>query len=87
MCLAVPARVVRRLDAAQALVEQEGRLRQVDVQLLPEVEVGEYVLLNLGLAVQRLSEQEAREVLDLWQQMSSFASQDGQDLPREGAHE
>ena len=37
---------------------------------MPDVAVGEYVLLNLGVAVQRLTEDEAREVLDLWDQIS-----------------
>ena len=74
MCLAVPVRVVQRIDAAQAVVDQEGRLRQVSVQLVPDVMVGEYVLLNLGVAVQKLSEQEAQEVLELWRQMSALVS-------------
>jgi hydrogenase expression/formation protein HypC len=75
MCLAVPVRVVQRVDAAQAVVDQEGRLRQVSVQLVPDVMVGEYVLLNLGVAVQKLSDQEAQEVLELWRQLTALAAE------------
>lgn len=83
MCLAAPARVVQRIDPAQALVEQEGQFRRVSVQLLPEVQVGDYVLLNLGLAVRRLSEEEALEVLDLWRQMALLAAADVEELNAE----
>ena len=74
MCLAVPVRVVQRVDDAQAVVDQEGCLRLVSVQMVPDVMVGEYVLLNLGVAVQKLSAQEAQEVLELWRQLSALVS-------------
>jgi hydrogenase expression/formation protein HypC len=66
----MPARVIRRLEEGQALVEQNGLMRRVNVLPVPEVQEGEYVLLNLGVAVQALSEEEAREILDLWQQIA-----------------
>jgi len=71
MCAALPARVVEILETGRALVEQNGAVRQVSVQLLPDVLEGEYVLLNLGVAVQKLSADEAQEVLDLWQEINS----------------
>ncbi len=71
MCAALPARVVEILGSGRASVEQSGVVRQVSVQLLPDLQEGEYVLLNLGVAVQRLSADEAQEVLDLWQEINS----------------
>ena len=71
MCSALPARVVEILGSGRASVEQSGVVRQVSVQLLPDLQEGEYVLLNLGVAVQRLSADEAQEVLDLWQEINS----------------
>ncbi len=71
MCAALPARVVEVLESGQAIVEQEGNLRCVSVQLLPDVVPGDYVLLNLGVAVQRLSADEAQDVLNLWQQINA----------------
>jgi hydrogenase expression/formation protein HypC len=70
MCIAKPARIIRRLEEGQALVEQNGLTRCVNVQLVPEVQEGEYVLLNLGVAVQELSQEEAQEILDLWQEIT-----------------
>jgi hydrogenase expression/formation protein HypC len=76
MCAAIPARVVQRLSPERAVVEQGQIRREVNVLLVPEVEVGEYVLLNLGVAVQKLTEPEALAVLDLWQQIGLSMMQD-----------
>ena len=76
MCAATPARVVQRVSAERALVEQGPMRREVNVMLVPDVEVGEYVLLNLGVAVQKLTEPEARAVLDLWRQIRLSMAQD-----------
>ena len=70
MCVSIPARVIRRLEEGQALVEQNGLTRCVNIQLVPEVREGEYVLLNLGVAVQELSQEEAQEIVDLWQEIA-----------------
>jgi hydrogenase expression/formation protein HypC len=76
MCAAIPARVVQRLSPERAVVAQGQIRREVNVLLVPEVEVGEYVLLNLGVAVQKLTEPEALAVLDLWQQIGLSMMQD-----------
>lgn len=75
MCAAIPARVVQRLSPERAVVAQGQIRREVNVLLVPEVEVGEYVLLNLGVAVQRLTEPEALAILDLWQRISLSMAQ------------
>jgi len=76
MCAALPARVVQRVSPELAVVEQGQVKREVNVLLVPEVEIGEYVLLNLGVAVQKLTEPEAQAVLELWQQISLSMAQD-----------
>lgn len=76
MCAAIPARVVERLSPERAVVEQGQIRREVNVLPVADVEVGEYVLLNLGVAVQKLTEAEALAVLDLWRQISLSMAQD-----------
>jgi hydrogenase expression/formation protein HypC len=72
MCLAIPARV-NELDGEVAKVDfGEGVLRQVDVTLV-EVEVGDYVLVHAGYAIQVLSEEEAEETLRLWKEVLQAA--------------
>ena len=70
MCVAVPLRVLQRIDVDRALVEQGDMVREVNIRLVPDVIEGEYVLANLGVAVQKLSEQEAEDILDLWDQVT-----------------
>jgi len=64
MCLAVPAKVLRK-DNGIARVDFGGVERDVCVDLIPEVEEGDYVLVHAGFAIQRLDAEEAGEVIAL----------------------
>lgn len=65
MCLAVPARVVSIEAEQMATVEIGGVGRQVALDLVPETEVGDYVIVHVGFAIERLDEAEAQETLAL----------------------
>jgi hydrogenase expression/formation protein HypC len=65
MCLAVPARVVSIEAEKMATVEIGGVGRQVALDLVPETEVGDYVIVHVGFAIERLDEAEAQETLAL----------------------
>jgi len=52
----------------------EGVLREVDITLV-NVEVGEYVLVHAGYAIQVLSAEEAEETLRLWNEILDAGSQ------------
>jgi len=68
MCLAVPAKVVS-LEGEKALVELGGIVHQADTRLVPEVKVGDYVLLHAGFAIESLDEGEALETLRLLEEL------------------
>lgn len=74
MCLAIPARVthVTRIDPAidTAVVDLGGVSREVSIALVPEVEVGDYVLVHVGYALNRISAEEAQETLRLIAEMT-----------------
>lgn len=66
MCLAVPGQVlsVAEVDGTRmAEVDFGGVRRQVCLQYIPDVQVGEYVMVHVGFAIQRLDEAAARETL------------------------
>ena len=72
MCLAIPAKVVD-LKGNMARVDfGEGVLRETDVTLV-DVDVGDYVLIHAGYAIQVLSEEEAKETLRLWNEILDSA--------------
>ncbi len=64
MCLAIPARVVQ-IEEGLGLVELGGVVREASFMLLPDAQVGDYVLLHAGYALQKLDEVEAEETIRL----------------------
>ncbi|MDQ3628964.1 MAG: HypC/HybG/HupF family hydrogenase formation chaperone [Actinomycetota bacterium] len=66
MCLAVPGRVVSMAERDQTLMAQVdfgGVTKDVCLQYIPDVVVGEYVVVHVGFAIQRLDEASAQETL------------------------
>jgi len=53
-----------------AQVEVGGLLRDISLDLCPEVSIGEYVLIHAGFAIQKVDEDEAKETLDLLKKMA-----------------
>ena len=75
MCLAVPA-LVKEIDGNSALVEMSGTTYQANIQLTPEVRVGDYVLLHTGYAINVIDEEEAQETIKLFREMELLRSED-----------
>lgn len=65
MCLAIPARVEALEPGDMAVVGIESVRKRISVALLDEVAEGDYVLVHVGYALHRLSEEEARSTLAL----------------------
>lgn len=64
MCLAVPMKLVSR-ENLKGVVELSGVRRDVSLMLLPEAQVGSYVLVHAGYAIAQVDEREAFETLQL----------------------
>lgn len=64
MCLAIPSRVVS-IDDMLAKVDMMGNERSVGTHLVPEVKVGDYVLVHAGFAIEIIDEQIAKETEEL----------------------
>ena len=65
MCLAIPARVTALEAGDMAVVALEGVKKRISVTLLDEVAVDDFVLVHVGYALHRLSEEEAERTLAL----------------------
>ncbi len=66
MCLAVPGKVIRlheEDDPQMAEVDFGGVLKEVCLQYIPDVALGDYVIVHVGFAIQRLDEASALETL------------------------
>lgn len=72
MCLAIPVQIVSLLDDNKALIEIDGVQKEISVALLDHVEVGDYVIVHVGYALNRLDEAEAKKTLTLFQELAEL---------------
>ncbi len=75
MCLALPGKVTSIEGEGMersATVEVGGQTRQVSLALLPEAEVGQWVLFQTGYALQVLPEDEVEQLLELIGEVEKF---------------
>ena len=69
MCLAIPMKVIEA-DGPFGIVELERVKRKANFQLLPDVKVGDYVLIHAGFAIERINEEEAKKTLQLLNELA-----------------
>ena len=77
MCLAVPVQVVEvglQGDPLRALVDLGGVRKDISIELVPDVQVGDYVILHVGYALSRLDAEEAERTLALFAEMEPGGS-------------
>ncbi|MBN2654774.1 MAG: HypC/HybG/HupF family hydrogenase formation chaperone [Nitrospirae bacterium] len=76
MCLAVPSKIVK-IDGLNATVDVYGARKEINLILMPEQpEVGEYVLVHAGFAIQKIDEQAAKETLALFDEIAEKMDED-----------
>ncbi len=75
MCLAIPGKVLSKEERSGVLlgrVDFGGITREIQLDFVPEVEVGEYVIVHVGFALSRLDAEEAARTLELLKQMGEL---------------
>ena len=73
MCLAIPALVSERHDGDEATVDLGGTRKRVSLALVPEANVGDYVIVHAGFAISVLDADEAAKTLALFADMEGAA--------------
>lgn len=64
MCVAIPMKLAKKNNSI-GIVEMEGLRQEISLQLLENAEVGDYLIVHAGFAIERLDESEAMETLEL----------------------
>ena len=74
MCLAIPGKIVEIVDEENqiAKVEVGGVRRNVNIGMLDDTRVGDYVLIHVGFAMSKIDEKEAEETLKLLEELGSY---------------
>ena len=78
MCLGIPAQIVELVDAEGGVAKAEisGVRREISVALCPVAKVGDWVLVHVGFALATMDEDQARETLELLEQMGEAYEQE-----------
>ena len=71
MCLAIPAQVEELLDDDMATVNLGGVRKAVSLVLVDGVAVGDYVIVHVGYALNRIDPAEAERTLALFAEMAA----------------
>ncbi len=64
MCLAIPSKIVS-IENNIAVIDVDGVRREASLLLLEDAEIGDYVIVHAGFAIQKIDEQAAMETLNL----------------------
>jgi hydrogenase expression/formation protein HypC len=71
MCLAIPMRITA-IDGTMATIEIDGLTQRASLMLVPDAEIGDYVLVHAGCAISVMTEDDAQETLRLLAEISEF---------------
>lgn len=64
MCLGIPMEIAS-IQGSKAVVQTGGLKRTINIEMVPEARVGDYVIVHTGFAIERLDEAKAKETLRL----------------------
>ena len=70
MCLAMPARVVEINEGDMAVVDLGGVRKEASLALVEDVQIGDYVILHVGYALQKLDTDEAERTLAAFRELA-----------------
>ncbi len=84
MCLAIPARIVSLEPNGMAVVDIMGVTRTISIDLVPEANADDLVLVHAGFALQIIDEETANETLELLKSLPFFSEAE-EELVGEGA--
>ena len=81
MCIAAPAQIVEINREENVLFADFGGARQeAKMDLLPDVEIGDYVLIHAGFAIEKLSEEAAKESLEAWEELLEILEEEDREM-------
>lgn len=77
MCLAVPMRLTE-INGNMGLAELSSVQREVGLHLIQDPQVGDYVIVHAGFAIQKVDEQEAMETIALLEEAARRVEPEGE---------
>ena len=72
MCLAIPMKV-KSIDQNLAVAEVNNVDYEVNITMMENLQIGDYVIVHAGFAIEKLNEAEAQETLNIWREIQEFS--------------
>ncbi len=84
MCLAIPGKIISINDEIDDLfriakVNFNGIVKEVNLAMVPEAKVGDYVMVHVGSAISIVDEEEAQYTMDILLKMDELTELDNDD--------
>lgn len=80
MCLAIPGKIIEFVDKENSIAKVEigGVKRNINTVFLDpsEINIGDYVLIHVGFAMNKIDEQQAKETLRLLEELGEMPEKD-----------
>ncbi len=70
MCVAIPAEVIT-VEGNKGTVDFGGLLQEINLELVEDVKPGDYVLIHVGFAIEKLSKEDALETLAIFKELEA----------------
>lgn len=85
MCLSIPGKLIEitaELDETfrTGKVSFDGVVKEVSLTLVPEANVGDYVLVHVGAAISTIDEEEAKKTFEILKQLNELEELDEPDI-------
>ena len=83
MCLAIPGKVLEIYESdslKMGQIDYSGTIKEACLAYVPEVELGQYVIVHAGFALSIINEEEAQKTFELWEETSVRAADEGLDI-------
>ncbi len=84
MCLAIPGKIVEissGIGLRMCKVDFGGVIREVCIETVPEANIGDYVIVHAGFALSLLNEAEAKETLELLNEIALLGEEENKAAP------
>lgn len=79
MCLAIPGKILE-INGNSALVDFDGIKQSVIIALIQNPEIGKYVIVHAGYAIEMINEKEALEAIEQWNEIAEDQNLDLKNL-------
>jgi len=79
MCLAIPGKIVK-IDGNSALIDFDGLTQNVIIALIQNPEVGKFVIVHAGYAIEMMNEIDALEAIEQWKELAEEQNLDLSDI-------